>query len=99
MIYGLTDLKQKEVINIENGEKLGFIDDIEFEAESGTVAALVIMGRSRMWGLLGKDEDIVLTVRDIELIGRDTILVRYNEAPSGGKNMRKKFIFENFFEK
>ena len=99
MIYGLTDLKQKEVINIENGEKLGFIDDIEFEAESGTVAALVIMGRSRMWGLLGKDEDIVLTVRDIELIGRDTILVRYNETPSGGKNTRKKFIFENFFEK
>ena len=65
MIYGLTDLKNKEVINIENGEKLGFIDDIEFEAESGTVAALIIMGRSRMWGLLGKDDDIVLTVRDI----------------------------------
>ncbi len=94
MIYGLSDLKAKEVINIENGEKLGFIDDIEFEAESGFVVAFVIMGRSRLWGLLGKDDDIILSVKDIKIIGKDTILVHYNEELSG-INKRKNFIFEN----
>ncbi len=98
MIYSLSDLKQKEVINIENGEKLGFIDDIEFESESGKVAGFVIMGQKRLWGFLGKDEDIILSLREVELIGKDTILVRYNECASG-KNRSKKFIFENIFEK
>lgn len=98
MIYGLSDLKAKEVINIENGEKLGFIDDMEFESESGMIAAFIIMGRSRLWGLLGRDDDIILSVKDIELIGKDTILVRHSEE-TAGRNKRKNFIIENLFEK
>ncbi|MGN0613731.1 MAG: YlmC/YmxH family sporulation protein [Porcipelethomonas sp.] len=99
MIYGLTELKSKEVINVENGEKLGFIDDIEFESESGSVVALVIFGRNRLWGLLGKDEDIVLSCRDIELIGKDTVLVRYKAAAGENSSRRKRFFAENLFEK
>ena len=98
MIYGLTDLKQKEVINIENGEKLGFIDDIEFDSESGKIAGFVIMGQKRLWGILGKDEDIVLSVNDIQIIGKDTVLVRINQPEFSGISA-KKFIFENLFEK
>ena len=98
MIYGLSELKAKEVINIKNGEKLGFIDDIEFESESGLIAAFVIMGRSRLWGLLGRDDDIILSVSDIELIGKDTILVKHAEEGMG-KNKRKSFVLEKIFEK
>ena len=101
MIYSLSELKEKEVINLNNGEKLGFVDDIEFESETGTVADLIIMGRSGIMGLFGKQDDIVLACSDIELIGKDTILVRYNENNSDSRNrsVRKKFIFENLFEK
>lgn len=99
MIYGLTELKSKEVINIENGEKLGFIDDIEFESETSTVVALVIFGRPHLFGLFGRDDDIILSCRDIELIGKDTILVRYKESGSGKTTSRKKFFMENLFEK
>ena len=99
MIYGLTELKSKEVINIENGEKLGFIDDIEFESETGSVVALVILGRTHLWGLLGKDNDIVLSCKDIELIGKDTVLVRYKESGSGNTSTRKKFFMEKFFNR
>ena len=79
MIYSLTELRQKEVINLNNGEKLGFVDDIRFESDTGRVVDLMIMGRSVFLGLFGKEEDIVLSCSDIELIGKDTILVRYNE--------------------
>lgn len=94
MIYGLTELKSKEVINVENGEKLGYIDDIEFESESGSVIALVIFGRPHIFGLLGKDDDIVLSCKDIELIGKDTILVKYKDTGSGKSQARKKFFME-----
>ena len=101
MVYSLCELKEKEVINITNGEKLGFVDDIEFESETGRVVDLIIMGRSRFMGLFGKEEDIVLSCSDIELIGKDTILVRYNgnAANAGIESVRKRFVFENFFEK
>ena len=49
MICSLNDLKCKEVINVETGEKIGFIDDIEFEPENGTVIAFIIYGRMRFW--------------------------------------------------
>ncbi len=95
MIYGLTDLKRKEVINTEDGEKLGYIDDIEFDSESGRIAGFVIMGHRR---LFGKDDDIILSLKDIKLIGKDTVLVRYKNEISDG-NKHKKFVFEKLFEK
>ena len=61
MICSLNDLKCKEVINVETGEKIGFIDDIEFEPENGTVIAFIIYGRMRFWGIFGKEDDIILT--------------------------------------
>ena len=101
MIYSLTELRQKEVINLNNGEKLGFVDDIRFESDTGRVVDLMIMGRSVFLGLFGKEEDIVLSCSDIELIGKDTILVRYNEnnRDRNSSEERKKYIFENLFEK
>jgi hypothetical protein len=59
------------------------------------------MGRSGFLGLFGKEDDIVLSCSDIELIGKDTILVRYNDKNSGSRpdTVRKKFVFENLFEK
>ena len=101
MVYSLGELKEKEVINLNNGEKLGFVDDIEFESETGRVVDFIIMGRSRFMGLFGREDDIVLSCSDIELIGKDTILVRYDDknAVNGASVSRKKYIFENLFEK
>ena len=101
MLYSLCELKEKEVINIINGEKLGFVDDIDFDSDTGRVVDLIIMGRSRFMGLFGKEEDIVLSCSDIELIGRDTILVRHNgnETNVRSESTRKRFVFEKLFEK
>jgi YlmC/YmxH family sporulation protein len=94
MIYSLHELKCKEVINVENGEKIGFIDDIEFESESGLILAFVIFGRERLWGILGRDDDIVLSCKDIELIGKDTILVRLKNNSGIRASKKKKFSFD-----
>lgn len=82
MKYTLNDIRSKEVINIRSGSKIGYVDDIEFDAESLTVKSLIIYGRGRFLGLFGRDDDVVIKCRDIEIIGTDTILVSTNEVIS-----------------
>ncbi|MDR1673827.1 MAG: YlmC/YmxH family sporulation protein [Oscillospiraceae bacterium] len=95
--YKLSELKNKEVINITTGEKLGFVDDAEMETLTARLTSLIICGRERLWGLLGKDEDIVVRCRDIKVIGKDTILINPQEEHTvhyASSTNSKKFIFQ-----
>lgn len=71
-----TDLRNREVINTATGSRIGFIDDLEIDTETGKINSMIICGRPRMMGLLGKDDDVVISCGDIEKIGVDTVLVR-----------------------
>lgn len=75
MLCRLNDLKNKYVINVRNGSRLGTVYDVEIDTASATVRALVIRGRWRFFGLLGREEDVFIKWSDIEVIGEDTILV------------------------
>ena len=79
MICSFSELRNKEVVNVRTGEKIGYIDDLELDSAGGRIVSLVIYGRSRAFGLMGRDEDIVIRCSDIELIGEDTILVRFDK--------------------
>lgn len=76
MICSLEDLKRKEVIEITNGKRLGYIDDAEMDLESSEIRALMIYGRQRLFGFLGRDEDVVIPCADIKVVGSDVILVK-----------------------
>ena len=71
------DLCRKEVINVYNGIFLGRISDVEVDVETAVVTQLIIPGRLRFLGLLGRVEDIVIPWKDVDVIGDDSILVRY----------------------
>ncbi len=79
MICSFSSLRSKEVVNVKTGEKIGFIDDLELDSVSGRIVSLTIYGRSRAFGLMGRDEDIIVKCRDIELIGEDTVLVSFEK--------------------
>ncbi len=83
------DLGCKEVINLYDGARLGYVGDVEIETESGRVTALVIPGRLRLFGLLGREDDIVVPWDSIEKIGEDIILIRY-AAPCGRRNRKPR---------
>jgi len=72
----ITDLMEKEVINLDDGQCLGRVCDAEFEICDQKICSLVIFGRLKFFGLLGREDDIVIKWCDIELIGEDTILVK-----------------------
>lgn len=76
----LTALRNKEIINIKNGARLGYIDDLEFDTETSEVKSFIVYGRPRFFGLFGKDDDIVITCGDIQIIGVDTVLIAVDET-------------------
>lgn len=71
----IQDLRCKEVICIRDGTMLGCVSDVEIDTEHAIVVAIVIRGRQRFFGLFGREEDIIIPWRDIEIIGEDTVLV------------------------
>lgn len=74
----IVDMRNKEVINVKTGVRLGCVSDIEVDTKDARLVAIVIYGRLRWCGLLGREDDIIIRWEDIEIIGEDTILVKHN---------------------
>ncbi|MGI5894478.1 MAG: YlmC/YmxH family sporulation protein [Candidatus Merdivicinus sp.] len=71
----LVDLQNKQIVNLKNGAMLGYADDVSICVETAKVKALIVCGRPRMFGLLGKQADLIIPWEKIRTIGEDTILV------------------------
>ena len=71
----VTELRCKEVINITDGQRLGFVSDVEVQLPEGKVLALVVPGPCRFFGLFGRKDDFVIPWNCIRRIGSDIILV------------------------
>ena len=87
-----SDLRYKEVIDIHTGLRLGYVCDLEFDDAEGRLVSLVTPGRSKFFGLLGREDDYVLPWGCIVRIGGDIILVE-----AKGKLMRRKRQRRPFF--
>ena len=73
----IVDLRCKEVINVKDGERLGFVSDVELDIVTGKVVAIVVPGKGKFLGLFGGCDDYVIRWECIERIGEDIILVSY----------------------
>ena len=84
------ELREKEVINLCDGSKLGCPSDFEFDLCDGKITALVIFQAGGFCGM-GKGCEIIIPWCKIECIGEDAILVRLtpNEIPISNDNKRK----------
>lgn len=68
-------LKCKEVVNICDGCRLGYVSDVEVDVKCGQITAIIVPGPCRVLGLLGRHEDFVIPWRCIRQIGDDIILI------------------------
>lgn len=72
----ISELRNKDVIDLQEGKRIGYIDDIDLDLERGRIESLVIpTSNSRMFNLFGRGEDIVIHWRQIKKIGVDVILI------------------------
>ena len=69
------DLRNKEIIHLKTGSKIGYVDDVVFETRTAKICDLVVHGRARFFGLFGREDDYVIPWDGIDIIGEDTILV------------------------
>ena len=92
----LTELRYKELIDIRDGTRYGCVGDVELDTATGQVRALVVYGRLRLFGLLGREEDVVFPWSSVKRFGEDIILVETDPAVRRqtlrGKTERK-FLF------
>ena len=83
----LGELKIKEVIGVNNGSRFGYVGDVELDPDSGRVLGLIIPGRLRLLGLLGREKPVVIPWQAVRRFGEDTVLVdlEKNGGEVGGK--------------
>ncbi len=80
----LSELCKKEVIQVATGVDLGRVDDLEFDKSSAQIKALVLFGRPRLFGLLGREPDVSIPWADVAEIGVDVVLVKTMLPAPGG---------------
>ena len=71
----IRELCQKEVVQLEQGVCLGRADDLAFDPATARLQSLILLGRPRLFGLLGRGESLTIPWQEIETIGTDAILV------------------------
>ena len=72
----ISDLRMKDVIEADDGRRLGYINDIEIEPEVGRIEALIIPGpRSWRW-FFNHSDDVILPWQRIVKLGIDVIIVQ-----------------------
>ena len=71
----ISELRYKEIINVQDGSRYGYVGDVEVDLDSGQVLALVVPGRLRLFGLLGREEDRYIPWDRVRRFGEDIILV------------------------
>jgi YlmC/YmxH family sporulation protein len=71
----MSEMREKEVINICDGERLGNICDVDFEVKTGRICSLIIPGPCKVFGILGRDQEYIIPYDRIQRIGTDVVLV------------------------
>ena len=71
----ICDLRQKEVINMRDCQRLGFVMDLEIDPISGCVCQLIIPEQGKFCSLFGRDTEYVIGWNGRKQIGPDIILV------------------------
>ena len=71
----LSQLRDKDVINLCNASRMGYINEIEFDSCTGQICSLVLCRTGGILSLV-KDGSLVLPWSRIECIGDDVVLVK-----------------------
>ncbi len=89
MLYNVADFKNKQVVSTETGAVIGYVGELEIDTDTGSVANIVIFGKQRLMGILGREEDVMIPWSNIEVIGDETVLIK---GPILTKNLVRKSL-------
>lgn len=84
----IIEMRNREVISLKDGARLGAVCDVEIDTCSGQLASIIIYGKPKLFGLLGREPDLVIPWEEIEVFGDETILVS-SELPRSQRRRQR----------
>ena len=75
MYCKIGELRDKQVVSVKDGSVLGYVSDVQLDIENGKLLSILLPGKNRGFGFLGREDDIIVPWENIKVIGNDSILV------------------------
>ena len=69
------DFKHKEVVNVNNGKRLGFVQDVCADLKKKKITHIIVPGSNKIMNIFSSNNEIVIPWDNIKCIGDDLILV------------------------
>lgn len=73
----LSDLQNKDIVNISDGKKIGNIIDARFNIITGVIETLIVEPNKSFFNL--KNTGLEINFKEIKKIGEDVILIEYQK--------------------
>ena len=73
-MFKASDFKCREVISITDGERLGFVYDMQINSQTGEICSIIVPGKEKV-SFLKKCKGMEIPWSCIKMFGEDTILV------------------------
>jgi YlmC/YmxH family sporulation protein len=74
----LSDLQNKDVVDILTGEKVGNVIDVEISNDTGNILKMIIHDKKGLINMLRGGDEVSITWSQIKKIGTDVILISRN---------------------
>ena len=70
------DFKHKEVININDGRRLGYVQDVCADLKTGNITHIIVPGSgNKLMNIFKTNNEISIPWKNVKCIGEDLILV------------------------
>ena len=73
----LSDLQNKDVVDITSGVRMGNVIDVEISSDTGNITKIIVYDKKNVINLF-RGEEVSITWPQIKKIGGDVILVSRN---------------------
>lgn len=71
------DFKHKEVINIKDGRRLGYVQDVTADFKTGNIKEIIVPGNTNFFNIFSSGNELTIPWDSIKVIGEDIILVEF----------------------
>lgn len=69
------DFRKKEVINIKDGRRLGYVQDVTADLKTGTIKEIIVPGNTKLLGFFSNGDELCIPWEAIKCISDEIILV------------------------
>lgn len=72
----LSDLQNKDIVNVNDGKNIGSIIDVKIDETSGNIVSFIIEPNKNLFKFFNRSSDTEIKWQSITKIGEDVILVK-----------------------